>query len=136
LAFNQREISHDQLVFAVPDSAFTISLYLRVKTQGIIMVPVKLWNEEHYIQFIGSHRIFIGVFYGFMAAMGLINLFLFVTSRNVSTLLYAGDLFITTVSEWSRIGVSVLMARKYPFSKLFKLTFCVFDGIFFEFFYR
>jgi diguanylate cyclase (GGDEF)-like protein len=90
LAFNQREISHDQLVFAVPDSAFTISLYLRVKTQGIIVVPVKLWKQEHYIQFIGSHRIFIGIFYGFMAAMGLINLFLFVTSRNVSTLLYAG----------------------------------------------
>jgi len=89
-AFIQRQIPHDQLIFAVPDSASTMSLFLRVKTQGVIKVPIKLWDQEQYIQFIGSHRVFIGVFYGFMAAMALINLFLFVTSRNVSTLLYAG----------------------------------------------
>jgi diguanylate cyclase (GGDEF)-like protein len=118
LAFNQREISHDQLVFAVPDSAFTISLYLRVKTQGIMMVPIKLWKEEQYIQFIGSHRVFIGIFYGFMAAMGLINLFLFVTSRNVSTLLYAGYVICLSLLLASSQGLAYRFL--WPESVLFQ----------------
>jgi diguanylate cyclase (GGDEF)-like protein len=118
LAFNQREISHDQLVFAVPDSAFTISLYLRVQTQGILKVPMKLWEEEQYIQFIGSHRIFIGIFYGFMAAMGLINLFLFVTSRNVSTLLYAGYVICLSLMFASSQGLAYRFL--WPESVLFQ----------------
>jgi len=88
--FKQRVIRHDQLIFPVPKSASAMSLYLRVETQGLIKVPIKLWEKEEYIQFIASHRVFIGLFYGFMAAMTLITLFLFVTSRNISTLLYAG----------------------------------------------
>ena len=86
--FAQRKIHHDQLIFPVPNSTSVVSLYLRVETQGLIKVPIKLWEEEKYIQFIASHRIFIGIFYGFMAAVALISLFLFVTSRNISTLLY------------------------------------------------
>jgi diguanylate cyclase (GGDEF)-like protein len=105
-AFMHREIAHDQFIFAIPDSASTLSLYLRVETQGVIKVPIKLWTEEEYIQYVASHRVFIGIFYGFMAAMALINLFLFVTSRNISTLLYAGYVICLAVTLASSQGIT------------------------------
>jgi diguanylate cyclase (GGDEF)-like protein len=117
-AFMQREIAHDQFIFAIPDSASTLSLYLRVETQGLINVPIKLWAEEEYIQFIASHRVFIGIFYGFMAAMALINLFLFVTSRNISTLLYAGYVICLAVTLASSQGIAYRFL--WPQSTLFQ----------------
>jgi diguanylate cyclase (GGDEF)-like protein len=125
LAFKQREIKHDQLVFAVPDSAIIISLYLRVKTQGIIMLRLKLWHEEQYIEFIGSHRVFIGVFYGFMAAMGLFNLFLFVTSRNISTLLFAAYVICLSLMLASSqgLGYRFLWPESVVFQKYSILVF-------------
>lgn len=110
-AFMHREIAHDQFIFAMPDnampdSASTLSLFLRVETQGIIQVPIKLWTEEEYIQYIASHRVFIGIFYGFMAAMALINLFLFVTSRNIITLFYAGYVICLAVTLASSQGIA------------------------------
>ncbi|WP_412972259.1 diguanylate cyclase [Glaciecola sp. MF2-115] len=94
--YSQREIRHDQFIFPVPESRNITSLYLRIKSEGEIKVPIKLWEEEEYIQYIASHRVFMGIFYGFMAAMALISLFLFVTSRNIITLQFAG--FIACLS--------------------------------------
>lgn len=105
-AFTQRQILHDQLIFEVPESNDVVSLYLRVETQGGIKVPIKLWGEEEYIQYAASHRVFIGAFYGFMAAMALINLFLFVTSRNVSTLLYTGYVVCLSLTLASSQGLA------------------------------
>jgi diguanylate cyclase (GGDEF)-like protein len=105
-AFMHREIAHDQFIFAIPDSASTLSLFLRVETQGVINVPIKLWTEKEYIQYIASHRVFIGIFYGFMAAMALLNLFLFVTSRNIITLLYAGYVICVAVTLASSQGIA------------------------------
>jgi diguanylate cyclase (GGDEF)-like protein len=105
-AFMHREIAHDQFIFAMPDSASILSLYLRVETQGVIKVPIKLWTAEEYIQYIASHRVFIGIFYGFMAAMALTNLFLFVTSRNISTLLYAAYVVCLAVTLASSQGIA------------------------------
>lgn len=103
--FVQRKIRHDQLVFPVPNSASVVSLYLRVETQGRIKVPIKLWEEEKYIQFIASHRVVIGIFYGFMTAMALISLFLFVTSRSTGTLLYTGSLICLSFALASSQGL-------------------------------
>ena len=89
-SFAEREVPHDQLVFSIPKSKTPLRLFIRVQTEGSLKVPIKLWSNEEYIRYIGSHRVFIGVFYGFMVAITLINLFLFITSRNPITLLYTG----------------------------------------------
>lgn len=102
--FAERAVAHDQLVFPVPDSSRALSLYIRVKTQGGIKVPIKLWQENEYIKFITSYRVFNGLFYGFMVAMALINLFLYVTSRNVSTLLYTGYVICLSLTLASSQG--------------------------------
>lgn len=103
--FTEREIQHDQLIFPVPKVAQPIQLYLRVETEGSMKVPIKLWSEESYIQYIASHRVFIGIFYGFMSAMALINLFLFVSSRNPSTLLFAGYVICLSLTLASSQGL-------------------------------
>lgn len=123
--FSQRLIRHDQLVFPVPNSTSVISLYLRIETQGRINVPIKLWQEEEYIQFIASHRVFIGIFYGFMTAMALISLFLFVTSRSISTLLYTGIVLCLSFALASSqgLGYRFLWPESVPFQEYAVLFF-------------
>ena len=103
--FAQRTILHDQFIFPVPTGFNSLSLYVRVKSEGEIKVPIALWEEENYIQYIASYRVFIGAFYGFMLAMGLISLFLFVTSRNIIILQYAGFIVCLSLALASSQGL-------------------------------
>lgn len=116
--FVQRKIRHDQFIFPVPRSLSAVSLYLRVETQGLIKVPIKLWEDEAYIQFIASHRVFIGIFYGFMTAMALISLFLFVSSRHISTLLCTGNIICLSLAVASSQGLGYRFL--WPESTLFQ----------------
>lgn len=106
LDFKLREIQHDQLIFPVPARTQPTQIYLRVKSQGKLKVPIKVWADEEYIQYLGSSRLFIGIFYGFMAAMALINLFLYITSRNLSTLLYAAYVACLSLALASSQGLA------------------------------
>lgn len=136
LTFTEREIPHDQLVFPIPESDSPLSLFIRVQTEGSVKVPIKLWSNNDYIHYVGSHRVFIGIFYGFMAAITLINLFLYITSRNTITLLYTGYIvslsltlatsqglsyrFIWPNSEgWQQLAVMVFSATMIFFSTSF-----------------
>lgn len=98
LEFNARDVKHDQLIFPVPMTGLPNQLYLRVESQSSLKVPIKLWVEDEYIQYIGSNRVFIGIFYGFMSAMALLNLFLYISSRNPITLLYAGYVICLSIT--------------------------------------
>jgi diguanylate cyclase (GGDEF)-like protein len=104
--FAQRAVLHDQLVFPIPQSDVPLSLFIRVQTEGSLKVPIKLWSNEDYIQYVSSHRVFMGVFYGFMVAITLINLFLFITSRNLITLLYTGYVVSLSLTLASSQGLS------------------------------
>jgi diguanylate cyclase (GGDEF)-like protein len=117
-AFGQREIQHDQLIFSVPESINDISLFLRVETQGGLQVPIKLWAEEEYIQFVTAHSVFKGIFYGFMAALAILTLFLFVSSRNTSTLLYTIYVVCLSLTLVSKQGLA--FRYLWPESTLFQ----------------
>jgi diguanylate cyclase (GGDEF)-like protein len=90
LKFAQRQYLHEKFLFEIPHGKQAITVILRVKTSGTLRVPLRLWKESSYLVFNGEHSIAMGLFFGFMAAMGLSNFFFFVTTRVSTFLVYSG----------------------------------------------
>ncbi len=93
LNFIQRPIIHDNFLIPIPNNARDVQLLLRVQSNGPVKVPLNLWSKQDYISYTASHRLFMGLFLGYMLTMGLINLFLFITTRSVLFITYAGYVF-------------------------------------------
>jgi diguanylate cyclase (GGDEF)-like protein len=93
LPFLQRPVIHDKFLVPIPKLNENLQLMLRVRSNGPVKSPLKIWTAQEYVAYTASHRLFMGLFFGYMFAMGLINLFVFVTTRNQVYLAYAGYVF-------------------------------------------
>ncbi len=88
--FADRTILHEKLLFPVPASQSEILVVIKAKTTGTLKLPIFLWEEEAYLVYNGEHNVVMGLFFGFMSAMALSNLFFFITTRNTTFLSYCG----------------------------------------------
>ncbi len=93
LAFKDRAILHESLLFPVPDHVGKLTVMVRVKSSGTIRLPLRLWKKTEFIEYTSKHNLLIGVFFGFLAAMGISNLFFFFTTHNKTFLIYSGYVF-------------------------------------------
>jgi len=78
--------------FVVPmdlDAGSSVTLYLRISTEGSLQAPLTLWemNYFHYAQqpLLMAH----GLYFGIMLVMLLYNLFIYISVRHVTYLYYA-----------------------------------------------
>lgn len=92
-AFADRAIKVPALVFALPQQKQPVEVLVRVKTSGAIKLPVQVWTENDYIAFTATDNLLMGLFLGLLLAMGLSNLFLFVTTGSLTFFMYAGYVF-------------------------------------------
>ncbi|MBF7073822.1 GGDEF domain-containing protein [Glaciecola sp. MH2013] len=106
LNFEQRSVLHEQFIFPVPETQQALTLYLEVKTLGSLKIPIKLWDADEYIRYSSSHRVFIGIFYGFMTAIALLNIFLFITSKNNITLYYTAYIICLSLTIATSQGLT------------------------------
>jgi hypothetical protein len=90
----------------IPELAEDLQIILRVRSNGPVKSPLKIWTAQEYIAYTASHRLFMGLFFGYMFAMGLINLFVFVTTRNQIYIAYAGYVFAFALLIASVHGLS------------------------------
>ncbi|RDV26655.1 diguanylate cyclase [Alteromonas aestuariivivens] len=93
LPFAYREIAHESHIVEVPRSEAPIEVLMRVKTSGTIKLPLRLWKEQVFIEYTSQHNLLMGMFFGVLMAIGLSNGFFFLTTRNLSFLVYAGYVF-------------------------------------------
>lgn len=103
-AFATRPVSHESLLFPVPASEQTLTAVVRVKTSGTVRLPLRLWQEKEFIEYTSKQNLFMGLFFGFLLAMGISNLFLFITTRNRTFLMYSGYVFSLTLTLGSLHG--------------------------------
>lgn len=87
--FNERNIKSEKFVFSVPISAAELDVIVRVNTQGVLMLPMWAWEEQEYLVYTGELNLALGLFFGFLAAMALINLYFFATTGSVMFLTYS-----------------------------------------------
>lgn len=87
--FEARTIKSEKLLFPIPKSTYAVRLIVRIQTEGTVKLPMRVWEESEYLIFNGKHNLIIGLFFGFMLAMILSNLFFYVTTGSAAFLTYS-----------------------------------------------
>jgi diguanylate cyclase (GGDEF)-like protein len=90
LTFSERTIKHDNFIFPVPTSGDSIEVYVSTYSKGLVGLPVHIWTQNEYLKFTSKSGLIMGGFFGLILAIGLINLFFFITTRTSIFLIYAG----------------------------------------------
>ncbi len=90
LPFTHRPIQNEKFLFPVPKGKESFDIYVRVKSDGPIKVPMRIWKKSDFVEYSGSHNLFMGLFFGYMLAMALSNLFIYATTRNFTFAIYTG----------------------------------------------
>lgn len=76
-------IRHSSFLFPFTvDPGQQLILYLRVQSQGAVLVPLILWTPEGLRDHENEIRIIHGLYYGFLVVMIFYNLFLFIATRD------------------------------------------------------
>ncbi|GAB3538308.1 diguanylate cyclase [Noviherbaspirillum agri] len=87
--FRLREVRHHNFTFGVPlPRGEEVHVYLRVKTQSAMLIPLVLWSEKAFLAQDREEQLWLGVYYGILAAMFFYNLMIFLSIRDVSYLYY------------------------------------------------
>ena len=56
-------------------------------------MPLRVWQKNAFIEYTARHNVLMGLFFGFLMAMGISNVFLFLTTRDKTFLVYSGYVF-------------------------------------------
>lgn len=89
--FDQRPLRHRDFIFPLDFEADqTLELFLKVKTEGSLQVPIDLWERDQFIWQDQDEMLIKAIYYGMMFVLMLYNLFLFLSIRERSYLYYGG----------------------------------------------
>jgi len=91
--FLDRAIKHEKPLFPLPSSAQSQRVLVKVETAGTIRLPIRVWEEAEFIEFTSTQNLMMGLFFGFLCAMGINNAFLFLTTKRRSFIYYSGYVF-------------------------------------------
>lgn len=138
-SFYPRDVDHPNMLFrfqVAPDNLKT--LYIRVATQGTMVVPLRVWHQSDFYEAAASEEKLHFFYYGSLAVIILINLAVFLTLREKLYLYYALAisgyfLFFAAVRGYTLqhiypespfLHAHVLMLS-IPFLAMFSLLFCM-----------
>lgn len=88
LPFASRPIRHPTFAFPLP--AGTEQVLVRLRSAGGVQVSLRLWSDGAFERHARDSQLWLGMFYAFVLALALYNLFLFLTVRERAYLLYVG----------------------------------------------
>ena len=89
------------LTFPASDS---VQVLLKIDTSGAKVIPVELWDPETFATHSAFEQTLYGIYYGIMLALGLYNIFVYLTVRSKSYLLYAAYIFSLGLMQSSLNG--------------------------------
>jgi len=105
LPFNTRPIKDKDFVFSHFDGENqTLSILIKVKTQGTMVLPLSSVDIEYYAQEESLEALGYGIYYGISLAMLLYNLMLFVYLKDKSYLYYCVFVLIVLISALAYTG--------------------------------
>ena len=102
-------------------------VFLRVRSEGPMIVPVKVWPMADFHQHDHNRSLFEGLYFGVLVALIIFNLFVYLSIRSKSYLYYVGYLSFITLFLLSLEGMvvtyflsnSLVLAGKLPFISLY-----------------
>ncbi len=105
--FYRRPILHRNFmlpVTLVPNAP--LKIFIRVKTSSSMQIPLSLWEERDWMATCLNESLNLGLFFGIMIIMGLYNLFVFISVREIYYLFYVYFVFCMTLFLASLKGLS------------------------------
>ena len=88
--FANRPIDHHNFVLPLNLEAATSAwIYLRVKTNTSVQIPLTLWDREHFFERQQRYLMGQGLYFGILLVMAVYNLFIFVSVRHSAYVYYA-----------------------------------------------
>ena len=106
LLFKERPILHENFVFDVPLVTQKVHIYLRAQTAGSMQLPIRIWDKDQFIEYATRHNLIVGLFFGFLLAMMLSNLFLFINSGSTTYVTYSGYVLCLSLMLATFFGLS------------------------------
>ena len=107
LPFDTRKIKHRNLIQAIsikPNQS--LDIYLKIKTESAMQLPLYLWSEQALIES-EQHTLMIhGLYFGMTIIMLFYNLFLYLSIRDKTYLVYIGSVFFVILIQASLRGFS------------------------------
>ncbi|MFT7108724.1 MAG: signal transduction histidine kinase/CheY-like chemotaxis protein [Psychrobacter glaciei] len=89
LPYNSRPIDHPDFLFPLELGFLEqTQLLIRIKNAGAMQAPMKLWNEREFFKLVQKETIPQGIFFGLFMVLILYNLFLYLSTRDLSFLYY------------------------------------------------
>ena len=108
--FHERPVDHHNYVTPIYwPAGDDLSVYLHVKTSGVVQVPLTLWLPADFSASDQRLQIAAGLYFGAMLIMVIYNLFMYFGIRDRSFIYYVG--FVACIS----LFVSSLMGYSYQY---------------------
>ncbi len=105
--FSERDVPDKDFVFRLPLTRGVVTtIYMRIVSSDAVFVPVTLWPEHLFAEHEASEQFGLGMYYGLLSVMGLVNLLVFFTIRVRSHLFFALFLFSFTLVLMGLSGLS------------------------------
>ncbi|MBC3766571.1 sensor domain-containing diguanylate cyclase [Neptunicella marina] len=93
LPFSERPRLDERFVFPVPTASGMTKVYLKIQSKGALRAPISLWRETDYVTYSSEHNLLMGLFFGFVTAMVISNLFFFFTTGSADFFIYSAFTF-------------------------------------------
>ncbi len=89
--FVQRPLRHRDFLFPITMYWDTpIDVYIKVKSQGAVQLPLTLWNAKQFALIDQDEQLIKILYYGMLLLLMIYNLFLFLSIRELPYLFYVG----------------------------------------------
>lgn len=137
--FYPRDVDHPNMLYrfhVAPDASKT--LYIRVATQGTMVVPLQIWQQNDFYEAAANEQKLHFFYYGSLAVIILINLAVFLTLREKLYLYYALAisgyfLFFAAVRGYTLQHIypgapflhTHVLLLSMPFLAMFSILFCM-----------
>lgn len=138
-SFYPRDVDHPNMLYrfhVAPDASKT--LYIRVATQGTMVVPLQIWQQNDFYEAAANEQKLHFFYYGSLAVIILINLAVFLTLREKLYLFYALAisgyfLFFAAVRGYTLQHIypgapflhTHVLLLSMPFLAMFSILFCM-----------
>lgn len=80
--FSNREVAHQDFIFKIPQSPNKLTVYIRVKNNAQLMLPVNLVEENELDDSLFLKEHLLGIYGGIILVMLLYNLFIYISTRD------------------------------------------------------
>lgn len=89
VAYADRDLPYRTHVFKLPMTPGEhLQLYVRAKTEFALVIPITLMTADEFQRASANEIYFLGMYFGLMGAMIIYNLFIYVSLRDLSYLVY------------------------------------------------